>query len=140
MIERDTRLTPEEDDKVLKAFNAVLNCHFDLCTSNSKNFSPRGINLFVFKTQEECDNSPNNCKYNYVVDKSDLWYNLVRAYDSENEIEQKFDVNKHFLVCVLLPSLKDENNQNFLGEMRMIDYNLKNELIRNKIYADKEDN
>lgn len=145
--QNDKNVSEEDEKKLLFSFNCILNNFYDMCEKSSLEQGKGGINLFMFKSQNESESSQSNCKYTYVSYGSEVWSRLILSYglcngnqnpeesnnkqslpnDSEAIFNKIFNPDTQFVVCVVLPT---EKQGGYIGELRILDYGTKEKLLQ----------
>jgi len=113
-----------DEDRLNKAWSAILDQYFDLCLKNSNECGP-GINMFFIKNRQKTDNNRPNCDYFYCRKDDEYWNLIMERFDEYENLIDIYHPDHHIVICVQIQHI--DEGYDYGGTIRIFDKN-KNEI------------
>lgn len=119
-----------DEDKLNKAWNAIMNQYFSLCLKNSIDCGP-GINMFFIKSRQKPEGC--NCDYFYCQRDDEYWNLVMERLDESDKLQEVYHPDRHIIICLQLQHI--DEGYDYGGTIRLFNKE-KNEI---NIYKYKDD-
>lgn len=111
-----------DEDRLNKAWDAILNQYFNFCMESSKNYGP-GMNMFYIKNR--IDEDGKNCNYFYCEKNDEYWNSVMDLFDDNELLNRVYNPDDHIILCVQLQHI--EESYDYGCTIRLFDHS-KNEV------------
>lgn len=119
------------EDKLNRAWDAVLDQYFDFCVKNTRECGP-GINMFYVK--HKINDKGDNCDYFYCKKDDEYWNSIMDVFDDKILLDRVYNPDDHIIICVQLQHI--EEAYEYGGTIRLFNFS-KNEV---NIYSPRYEN
>jgi hypothetical protein len=95
-----------QSDILEKAWSCVIPLFLGKCMTESENNGP-GISVFKLKDNLGNYHRNFNCDFNYIIEDSPFWVEIIEKAINYTEIKNFYDFTKNILVGIQLPVYED---------------------------------